>query len=231
MGVGLLALAGFLFPEKPARFRWFYLASFLMIETALALSLTRSAWIGTVVAALLILLLRDRRLLLAAPVAAAAIALLLPLDVERRLSTLVRPDTSGWDRVYMLEAGARIVRNHPLLGVGPEMVSEVYPIYVGPDARRHDNPHLHNNLMQVAAERGLPALAAFLWLLGASLWIAFRELRDSRAPRALAAGAAAVLLSGIVAGLFEYNFGDSEFQMLYLFAMSVAPILRRERDE
>jgi O-antigen ligase len=232
MGVGLLALAGLLFSAPRARYRWFYLASVLLIESALVLSLTRSAWIGTLVAALLLLILKDWRLLLLSPLLAAVAAVFLTGDVERRLLSFVRPDTSGWDRVYMLEAGYRMVRNHPFLGVGPEMVSEVYPIYVEPDASRHDNPHLHNNLVQVAAERGLPALTAFLWFVGASLYLALRELRNAPGAgtaRALAAGALAVLLSGVVAGLFEYNFGDSEFQMLFLFAMSVPPILARER--
>jgi O-antigen ligase len=234
MGVGLLALAGFLFSSPGARYRWFFLGSFLLIEAALVLSLTRSAWIGTLAAGLLLVFLKNWRLLLLAPILAAGASALLSGDVERRILSLVSPDTSGWDRVYMLEAGSRIVKNHPLLGVGPDMVSEVYPIYVEPDARRHDNPHLHNNLVQVAAERGLPALAVFLWFVGASLYVAVRELRRTPSEgtaRALAAGALAVLLSGVVAGLFEYNFGDSEFQMLLLFAMSIPPILRRERVE
>jgi len=232
MGVGLFALAGFLFSAPRSRYRWFYLGSFLLIESALVLSLTRSAWMGTLVAGLLLLFLKDWKLLLLAPILAAVAVALLSGDVERRILSLVRPDTSGWDRVYMLEAGSRIVKNHPLLGVGPEMVSEVYPIYVEPDARRHDNPHLHNNLVQVAAERGLPALLAFLWFVGTSLYLAIRELgRTPRRGAALAAGALAVLLSGVVAGLFEYNFGDSEVQMLFLFAMSIPPILERERNE
>jgi O-antigen ligase len=230
MGVGLLALAGFLFSPPRSRYRWFHLGSFVLIQSALVLSLTRSAWIGTLVAGLLLLFLKDWRLLSLAPLLAALAAMLLSGDVERRILSFVRPDTSGWDRVYMLEAGSRIVRNHPILGVGPEMVSAVYPIYVEPEARRQDNPHLHNNLVQVAAERGIPALMAFLWFLGASLVLAVRELR--KAPRegtarALAAGALAVLVSGVVAGFFEYNFGDSEFQMLFLFAMSIPPILER----
>jgi len=234
MGVGLLALAGFLFASPRARYRWFFLGSFLLIEAALVLSLTRSAWIGSIVAGMLLVFLKDWKLLLVAPVLAASASVLLSGDVERRILSLVSPDTSGWDRVYMLEAGSRIVKNHPWLGVGPDMVSEVYPIYVEPDARRHDNPHLHNNLIQVAAERGIPALAVFLWFVAASLVVAIRELR--RTPpegtaRTLAAGALAVLLSGVVAGLFEYNFGDSEFQMLFLFAMSIPPILKRERVE
>jgi O-antigen ligase len=232
MGTGLLALAGFLFSPPRSRHRWFYLGSFLLIGSALVLSLTRSAWIGTLVAGLLLLSLKNFRLLLLVPVLALAGAVALSGDVERRVLSFVRPDTSGWDRVYMLEAGARIVKNHPLLGVGPEMVSEVYPIYVEAGAPRHDNPHLHNNFMQVAAERGIPALVAFLSFVGLSLAIAIRELRKARAAeRFLAAGALAVLVAGVVAGLFEYNFGDSEFQMLFLFAMSVPPILKRERTE
>jgi O-antigen ligase len=234
MGVGLFALAGFLFSAPRSRYRWFFLGSFLLIEVALVLSLTRSAWIGTLVAGMLLVFLRDWKLLLVAPLLAAAASVLLSGDVERRILSLVSPDTSGWDRVYMFEAGSRMVKNHPWLGVGPDMVSEVYPIYVAPDARRHDNPHLHNNPIQVAAERGLPALAVFLWFIGTSLYLAIQELRRTPSrgtARALAAGALAVLLSGVIAGLFEYNFGDSEFQMLFLFAMSIPPILKRERVE
>ncbi len=234
MGVGLLALAGFLFSPPRSRHRWFFLSSFLLIESALVVTLTRSAWIGTFVAGLLLLFLKDWKLSLLAPLLLAGVSLFLSGDVERRILSLVRPDTSGWDRVYMLEAGYRIVKNHPFLGVGPEMVSEVYPIYVEPDAQRQDNPHLHNNFIQVAAERGVLALCAFVGFVAASFFLAIRELRRAqgrRPARALAGGALAVLLSGIVAGLFEYNFGDSEFQMLFLFAMSVPPILRRERTE
>jgi O-antigen ligase len=233
MGVGLIALAGLLFSSPRSRYRWFFLLSLLLIESALVLSLTRSAWMGTLAGLLLLVFVKDWRLLLVAPLVAGLAAFLLSGDVERRIRSFVRPDTSGWDRVYMLDAGSRIVRNHPFLGVGPEMVSEVYPIYVRPDAQRQDNPHLHNNLIQVAAERGLPALGAFLWFVGASLVLGIRELRQSPrhgSTRALAAGALAVLVAGVVAGLFEYNFGDSEFQMLFLFAMSIPPILERERS-
>jgi O-antigen ligase len=232
MGTGLFALAGLLFSPPRSRHRWFYLLSFVLIGSALVLSLTRSAWIGTLVAGLLLLSLKSLRLLLLVPVLAVAGAAALSGDIERRVLSFVRPDTSGWDRVYMLEAGSRIVENHPLLGVGPEMVSEVYPLYVDPDAPRHDNPHLHNNFRQVAAERGIPALVAFLSFLGVSLALAIRELRSARTEaRLLAAGALAVLVAGIVAGLFEYNFGDSEFQMLFLFAMSLPPLLKRDRTE
>lgn len=225
MGVGVLALAQLLFRQ---RYRRFLAVSLIIINLALLLSLTRSAWLGALVAALVIVFFRDKRLLLLAPVLAAALALVLPRDVERRLGSFLTPDTSGIDRVYMLEAGMSMVASHPWLGVGPNMVAEVYPIYVAREAPHRDNQHLHNNLVQIAAERGLPCLVAWLSLVAVALIGAFRALRrtgDDPRGRALAAGAMGVLVAGFVAGLFEYNFGDSEFQMLFLFSMAIPWVL------
>ena len=233
MGVGILAFAQLLFRD---RYRAFLISSLGVISLALLLSLTRNAWLGMALGAVTLAFLRDKRLLLLVPVITVAVALVLPGDVERRLGSFLSPDASGVDRVYMLEAGMGMVANHPWLGVGPNMVAEVYPIYVARDAPHRDNPHLHNNVMQIAAERGLPCLAAWLWILGVAFISSVRAFRrnhkDPRG-RALAAGSLGVLIAGFLAGAFEYNFGDSEFQMLFLFAMTIPWILDREieRDD
>ena len=65
----------------------------------------------------------------------------------------------------MLQAGVAIVKDHPWTGVGPDMIERVYPDYRVPDAVQPNNPHLHNVPMQIAAERGLPALGAWLWFV------------------------------------------------------------------
>ena len=127
-----------------------------------------------------------------------------------------------------------MVSNHPWLGVGPNMVAEVYPVYMVPGAPHRENLHLHNNLVQIAAERGVPCLIAWLWLFGVAFAASVRSFRRHRADpraRALAAGAIGVLIATFLAGLFEYNFGDSEFQMLFLFAMTVPWMLEREALE
>jgi O-antigen ligase len=53
-----------------------------------------------------------------------------------------------------------MVAERPLFGIGPDLVEARYPIYRHPTAPRYTVPHLHNDLLQLAAERGLPALAA-----------------------------------------------------------------------
>ncbi len=115
-----------------------------------------------------------------------------------------------------------MVRDHPLTGVGPDMVERVYPQYRVPDAVKTNNPHLHNVPMQIAAERGLPALAAWLWFLASVLrrdcW---QLVCDARRQASLAAAALAAVAAMLAAGLFEYNFGDSEFLMLFLVLITL----------
>lgn len=232
MGVGTLAFALWLF--RGSRYRAFLIGSVALISVALALTLTRSAWIGAAGAGLLLVFLKDRRLLLVAPLVAVAGALVAPGDVERRVSSFLRPDTSGYDRLYMLEAGAAMVANHPWLGVGANMVAEVYPIYRAADAPARDNLHLHNNIMQIAAERGIPCALAWLWLMGAAMFFSvqgYRAHATQPRARALCAGAMGVWVATFIAGMGEYNFGDSELQMLLLFVLAVPFMLNgQERD-
>jgi len=113
-----------------------------------------------------------------------------------------------------------MIADHPLTGVGPAMVERMYPQYRAPDAVNATNPHLHNVPVQIAAERGLPALAAFLWLVVAmalALWRRFRGGGD----RVLTSAALAAIVAMLGAGLFEYNFGDSEFLMLFLVIVTL----------
>ena len=227
----LLALAQLLFTRQR---RTFLIASLAILLAALTLSLTRSAWIGMLVSASLLCFLRDRRLLVAVPILLIGTFALVPSGVQTRVRTLIEPDRSGRDRVYMMRSGLEISASHPWFGVGPNLVQSVYPIYRLEGAPELQNIHLHNNVLQIAAERGLPGLAAWLWLI--TLGIAetvksFRRWPAGTRERALTAGSLALLVAGMTAGLFEYNFGDSEFLMLFLFAMVIPIILKRNSLE
>src|SRR4029450_3262840 len=97
------------------------------------------------------------------------------------------------------------------------MISRKYESYrvKYPEAVNPVNPHLHNNPIQIAAERGLPAVALWLWFVAAAGISHWRLLRAKVAPAVAAAGFAAGIAM-LAAGMFEYNFGDSEFLMLFL---------------
>ena len=87
----------------------------------------------------------------------------------------------------MMKSGIHIIKDDPLTGVGPDMVIQVYPHYRDKTAVNQLNPHLHNVPLQIAAERGLPALARVALVhrhAGARLLCrgGARESRRSRTP-------------------------------------------------
>ena len=183
---------------------------------SLMVTLTRTAMVGVAVGIGALLLSRDFRLLAVLPVLAGLVIAVAPASVTNRVySILDLNDPTSRDRVAMLQAGAAIVEDHPLTGVGPNQVERIYPVYRVPGAVQASNPHLHNVPMQIAAERGLPALGAWLWFVVTAAVGLVGLLRHSR-HRTLAAAGLGALTAALAAGFFEYNFGDSEFLMLLL---------------
>jgi len=96
----------------------------------------------------------------------------------------------------------------------------VYMVYRDPMAERQLNPHLHNVPLQIAAERGLPALAIWLWFIVVLIQDLSRKTRSSSL-RSLPTAALASVVAMLAAGMFEYNFGDSEFLMLFLLLVTL----------
>jgi O-antigen ligase len=188
---------------------------------ALALTFTRSAWVGASVGIASLLLLKDFRLIGALPVLlAVGIAVAPPQVTQRFYSMFNLNDPTSRDRVAMMREGVRMITADPLTGMGPNMVERQYVRFRDPEAVERVNPHLHNVPLQIAAERGLPALGAWVWFVGsaaAGLWALLRGGRH----RFLAACGLGVVAAMLGAGLFEHNFGDSEFLMLLLILVTL----------
>ena len=188
---------------------------------AIALTMSRNAWVGVCVGIGLLLLLRDFRLIALAPVTAALFLAFAPAPLTERLySTFSLSDPTNRDRVAMFHTGVNIIRDFPLTGVGPDGVRLVYQHYRDPRAERQLNPHLHNVPLQIAAERGLPALAVWIWFIVVLIRDLARKTRSSPM-RSLPTAALAGVVAMLTAGMFEYNFGDSEFLMLFLLIVTL----------
>jgi O-antigen ligase len=187
----------------------------------LGLTFTRSAMVGACAGIAFLLLLKDLRLMAVMPVLAALFFVLAPPQVTGRfMSMFDARDPTRLDRVAMLRVGSRMVKANPLVGVGPARVGDRYREFLAPGEPDHVNPHLHNVPMQIAAERGLPALAAWLLMIGMLAADMFRRLTLPDA-RFLAAAALGCMVAMVAAGMAEYNFGDSEFLMLFLVLMTL----------
>jgi len=204
---------------------WPWVALFA-INLALLGSYTRNAWVAVLVVLTVLVVVKAPKYLLAFLPVAVLLAMLAPLPMMSRfLSIADLQDPSNYDRLCMVAAGIDMVADRPVFGLGPDMVSERYSIYRHSTAPRFWVPHLHNSYLNVAAERGLASLAAFLALLflsGRQAWRRLRREGGLEGPRAdLFLGVLLVLLGFCVAALFEDSWRDTEVQRVLLFVLAL----------
>jgi len=194
----------------------------VMTHFALLLTYTRSVWLGWIVAVAVLLALKwPKALAWVVPVAILVISFAPLPFFSRVISSFDVRQSSNLDRIRMAEAGIEIIKDYPLFGVGPANVKEIYPLYRKHDAPRFRIPHLHNNVIQLWAERGVLALVAYLFLQYLFLRQCARAWGGPSTMFAEIGVAVTVALAS--AGLFEFNFGDTEvfWIMLDVFALVI----------
>lgn len=225
MILNVLLLSHLLFAKVHPK--WFYPA-FVILSAALLLSLTRNAWLGFLAATVVLISMRRLKWVFAIPIVVAIIflasVLIWPATVANRMSNIFNPaETSNRDRLQMLQSGWKIIKDYPLTGVGTGMLQQVYPRYRAPDGVFRNNQHLHNNVVQVAAENGIFAVAAWIWLIVKVIsdLIHWKRKVMNAEEKFMIHGTIGIVVSLFVAGMFEYNFGDSEIKMLFLVLITL----------
>jgi len=207
--------------------KWWQLGVALLITLALLLTLTRSVWLGWGAAVFVLLMLTRTQIRYYVPAALLIFVSFLPMSLFSRLtSTWDMKLESNFDRLRMLEAGVEMIKDFPVFGVGPANVKEVYALYKKHDAPRIRPAHLHNNAVQIWAERGILGLTAYLMFL--ALFLRECALARNGPNRMYADMGIAIAVAMTVAGLFEFNWGDTEvfYLTLNLCAMIAVAVER-----
>src|SRR2546423_8069895 len=204
------------------------------------MTVTRASLIGFAVsAAAMLLLTSSRRTILIA--GACAIPLVLAgvflLQQKRSISFIDRKGQStSWSEMVWREGFHLLVSNarHLLVGVGLDSIKAHWREWGLFDNGRQPIGHMHSNLLQIALERGVPALIVWLILLALyvrMLWrISHRYALDDFA-RGLAVGALGGALGFFTSGLVHYNWGDSEVVMIFYFIMGLCLVVERTNQE
>jgi len=232
----LLALLFFSMERRWKAAGWFFA---VLLALSMVLGFTRSIFLlGFPVGLLYLLWFWHRWLVAAAPVVALIAFLVAPAALKERVISIVQPHgqmDSNEHRSITRRAGMEMIRAHPLLGLGPEVMNNpaVFDHYVPADIPRPLPVgwygHLHNIYLQYAAERGIPTLIAMLWLIGKILWDFATALRAKPAnpeARFVLHGAIAVILAILAEGFLEYNLGTSAVLLLFLAVVSFGYIAR-----
>ena len=214
--LGLLVVLPRLLPGAGLSRSWRPVAWVVMLAGLVA-TYTRGAWLGFGAGALVVVagVRRGRLVLLLGLVLLALAALAAPYQLRHRFTSMADPEGEGVkERVYMWRSGLAMWREHPLLGVGPGGVKREYPRYALPEAAKKRTSHVHNTPLQILVERGVAGLTAWLWIwvafFGAGIGLLRRLPATAPRERALVLGSLAAAAGFLIAGLSEFNFGDSE---------------------
>ncbi len=198
-----------------------------LIVAALAVSLCRHAWVGFAVGVVVIAAAnKSREAVLFLILLVLLVAFMAPQPMRQRAKNILNPwEESAAERLYMWESGFRMWMDKKFLGVGPAQIKRNFAPYANPGARVKARGHLHNNLMNLAAERGALTLAAWIWLWIGYFVLVIRRLRHARdgpfVARFRIVSGLAVAAGFLSAGMFEYNFGDSEVVMTAFLALAL----------
>ena len=207
---------------------------------ALGMTVTRASWIGFAISAVTMLLLSaSRRTILI--VAACALPLVLAsvvlLQQKRSIHFFDQQDQStSWRETVWKEGFALLVSKprHLVFGVGMDSIKGHWREWGLFDNGRIPIGHMHSNLLQIALERGLPALIVWLIMLGVyvrMLWRIQRRAGIEDYARGVALGALGGTIGFFASGLVHYNWGDSEVVTVFYFIMGLCLVVERTNQQ
>lgn len=245
-------LAGYLLPAVPlsiaAIFAWkgwlpkALALTLTIVNTAcLVLTFSRGGWIGLVVSifVLAILLLHwwspnlPRRwrtwaipILLGSLAGFLFLAILFVEPLRDRVGSIFasREDSSNNFRLNVWTAVIEMIRDRPILGIGPgnNAFNMVYPLYQQP---RFSALSAYSIFLEIAVETGLIGLGCFLWLLLVLLqqgWIQIQRLRAQKSREIFWLIAAIAILFGMLAhGAVDTIWYRPEVAVLWWFTVAL----------
>jgi O-antigen ligase/polysaccharide polymerase Wzy-like membrane protein len=129
-------------------------------------------------------------------------------------------------RLVLWKAAARMVRDHPLLGIGPDNFRLTYASYAGlrvSDDRRHSN----NMYVEMFAGGGIVGGLAFLWLVWRAAGVSVRARAAASSLGAVALGVAAAVLTIGLHGFVDSFLGFAPTYVLFSLTLGFAAACAR----
>ncbi len=203
---------------------------------ALILTVTRASQLAFVVsAAVIVFSVGNRKMLVAASAIGLPLALvgLFVLQQTRGVGFIDSTDNSTSWRETVYREGVALWTATPrnfAVGVGMDSIKRYAKDWHLFDDGRLPMGHFHSTPLQIAVERGLPAL--LLWF--AICFVYWRRLygfkSDDPVDRGIVIGILGGAVGFFVSGLVHYNLGDSEVAMVFFFLMALGLAIIAKTD-
>ena len=205
---------------------------------ALLLTVMRASWLSFLFSALVIALtgLRWRSLVVLGACALPLILVgLFVLQQKRNVGFFDQKDDSIRWRQTVQREGLQLLISRPrhlLVGIGMDSIKARWRQWGLFDQGRRPWGHMHSDYLQIALERGVPALLAWLALMAIyarTLWRLRKRIpADHWIERGTVLGALGGLVGFMISGIVHYNWGDSEVVMIVYAIMGLCLVLERE---
>ena len=150
----------------------------------------------------------------------------------RAQNALWLEDPSSSLRVQVAKVGLSRMMLHPLFGHGMDAMHVHWAEWGFPGK---DMLHLHSTPLQLAFDRGLPALIIWLWIM-ALFWLTAsggeKSTRDSSDTNryGILLGATGAVAGFFVSSLVNYNFGDGEVALVFWWLLGIVVVLSAPND-
>ncbi len=225
-GVGLAWIA---FRER-RRF-WAWLVPVVLMGAAFVVNFKRGSWfVGALCAGVFLAAHAGRRVVAAGTIVVLLLLLLPP--VQMRIGELRHEfDTEGGGRLTMwTKVAPALIREHPF-GIGYRVLTNDMMRRIAPEVEpRRD--HVHSNVLQVTIEAGWAGLAIYLaWMVtalcNAARGVACAAVLPGVGERAGPWVTLLMLSALILNGIVEYNMGDSEIVLLYVWLLGAGTAVCR----
>ena len=228
-------LAGYLVPavvfSLVAIFAWaswmkkaLALTMFIANSACLVLTFSRGGWIGLVVGVLTAIALLvywwtvqmppfwrtwSMPIILGGVIGLLLLAIVFVEPVRIRVLSIFadRQDSSNNFRRNVWDAVFEMIRDRPIIGIGPghNSFNQIYPLYQRP---RFTALSAYSIFLEVAVETGFVGLASFLWLIIVTFNNAFVQVRRLRQSRSVE-GFWLIAASATVAGMLAHGTVDT----------------------
>jgi hypothetical protein len=231
MQVSLVTVAYLFFCNGKNKWMW---SALLLMVTALALTLTRQAWLGFGIGLLFLLAFRKPVWVALLPVFATLMFWISPTPIKERVQSIANlEDVTFQERLSMWRLGWEVYKEYPVAGCGFHCLLRVRTNYPEHEKISRDYRTLHSNIVQLAVDVGTIGVLAWLFL-----WLSFfmkvysmalgrRPNSDDDPPdRWVALASLSAVIAFLIGGLFETNFYDSEVVILTYFLMAL-PFIRK----
>jgi hypothetical protein len=196
-----------------------------ILTAALIVNLKRGPWAGVFVAAALLFFTLRRRLL--APFLALCLVAVFFEPVRDRLQHSSAHFYISGGRSIIWQIGGELATRFPLgLGYHNSRFLQQFSPEIPAQLK-----HFHSNPLNILVETGWIGLMMYSWWICSMIRAAFRQFGSKSPAGTIALGIGCSLVSWQVAGLVEYNFGDSEVVFIAYLACGLVCALGQLTSE